>query len=522
MKKWVIVGIIGINIALLIIGIFLIKVYITKEPVVEEEIQWFNLKKEILPIVILVDENTYQNLKSEINQFAQDIENDVGSEVRIFHQDYKNVKEVKNHLLNVKQELNFGGIILVGEIPIPLATTDAYETPAPSDSYYADLENAYQYEEKIRQEAGEETVYFHIKQPNGFKEGDIKTWIGRITAPVEADNKIQLIREYLNKNHQYRTGGLNYNDEILVFMPSNNVGCVEEFTPEQCSERIKKNLPETYFFDNDSIETLIYRQVDDEFLKQTYLNEIKKPYSVVLINGHGGWERHDPDVKYTDIKNTEPKSMFYELTACSSGAFDAENNIAQWYLFSGNSLVVRAYSVTIMGGSLVNGADDLYRILAMGGRIYEAYPTGNFRAILGDPTLKIKKINTDCNLVFSEELIDFGTVLYPFVQEEPDRALYFKNIGGGKCIISLIHSFQIHVGGYPWLSKEISPQETVKMKHLSIKGIARFEIDSPEKIFDRSGHLIIVSNDPENIVKIPYQGKINKTGTKEEIEELWK
>jgi len=522
MKKWVIVGIIGINIALLIIGIFLIKVYIIKEPVVEEEIQWFDLKKEILPIVILVDENTYQNLEIELNQFAQDIEKDVGTEVRIFHQDYVNAKEVKNYLLNIKQELNFEGIILVGEIPIPLVTTKAYKTPAASDSYYADLENVYQYEERIRQEDSE--VYFHVTHSRGFAEGDVKTWIGRITAPVEADNKIQLIREYLNRNHRYRTGELKYNDEVLVFMPSNNVGCFEEFTPEQCSERIKKNLPETYFFDNDSIETLIYRQVDDEFLTQTYLNEIKKPYSVVLINGHGGWERHDPDVKYTDIKNTKPQSMFYELTACSSGAFHGENNIAQWYLFSGNTLVVRAYSVTIMSGSLVHGAGG-YEILAMGGRIYEQYPTwGNFRAILGDPTLKIKEIDNDCNLVFSEDLIDFGTVPYPFVLEEPEvRTLYIKNIGSEKCIISLVYSFQSHIGGYSWLSKEISPQETVKLPHLSIRGMSRAEaIDNPEKILDRSGSLFIVSNDPENIIEIPYLGKINKTGTKEEIEEFWR
>ncbi|MCK5043947.1 hypothetical protein KAR52_03035 [Candidatus Pacearchaeota archaeon] len=546
MKKLVIVG---IGIVLIIIGIFL---YI-KEPVIEEEIQWFDLKKEILPIVLLVDESTYQNLENEINQFARDIESDVGTDVRIFHKDYINAKEVKNHLLDIKQELNFEGIILVGEIPIPLITTKAYKTPAPSDSYYADLENIYQYEEKIEelaeiggaeewgwdeategetpQEAptemqsnlvptskpemqflsSKETLYFHVTHSRGFAEGDIKTWIGRITAPVGADNKIQLIKEYLNRNHKYRTGELKYNDEVLVFMPSENVGCMEEFTPEQCSEMIKKNLPETYFFDNESIKTLIYRQVEDEILTQTYLNEIKKPYSAVLINAHGGYKKHEPDVRYTYIQDTQPQSMFYEIGSCLSGAFQVKNNIAQWYLFSGNSLFVRAYSVVIMSGSLIHGGGKQHNILSMGGRIYEAYPTGNFRIMLGDPTLKIREIDTGCNLVFSEKFIDFGTVSYPFVHEESGRSLYFKNIGSEKCIISLIHSFQTNVGSYPWFSKEISPQETIELPHLSIKGIAIFEIESSEKVFNRSGSLIIISNDPENIVKIPYRGKINKT-----------
>ncbi|GAF89902.1 unnamed protein product, partial [marine sediment metagenome] len=285
----------------------------------------------------------------------------------------------------------------------------------------------------------------------------IERWVGRITAPIESDNKIQLIKEYLNRNHEYKTGKINYKDEMLVFLPD-DFGCVvpahtrpapppslsggdvgdainvseSSMGPEECSEGAKKNIAETYFFDSNLINPLVYGLGDNAYLKQMYLSEIKKPYSVVFMNAHGTHIGHSPSVNYNDIKTSNPKSMFFKLVSCAIGAPNRENNIAQWYLFSGEALIVSARSVTIMAGSVARAGLGLWemRILAMGGRIYEAYPTTNYQTLLGDPTLKIKKIYADCNLVFSNDFIDFGTVSYPlYIPEEEDRILYIKNIG---------------------------------------------------------------------------------------------
>ncbi len=492
-----------------VIGIILTSGCIQQEQPKEE---WVDLKKEIPSIVLLADEGTYQQLEIEINRFAQDITNDVGTEVRIFHQNYRDVKEIKNSLLGIKQELDFGGIILIGEIPISLVTTESLfimaRAPSPSDSYYADLENTYEYEEKTDSEGN---VYFHIKQPNGFKSGDIKRWVGRITAPIEADNKIQLIKDYLNRNHEYRTGKINYNNEILVFLPD-DFGC-RTLGLDECIGGTKETIAETYFFDADSVRPLVYGQGDNTFLKQTYLNEIKKPYSAVLMNAHGLSDWHSPDVWYSDIKTSSHQSMFFELLSCSNGAFNSEHNIAQWYLFSGKGLVVKAHSVPILAMSVARGRLLLpnMRTLAVGGRIYEAYPTKNYQALLGDPTLKIKKIDTACNLVFSNDSIDFGTesLSYPYAPKGM-RILQMKNIGNEKCTISLVESYpSTYIQGLSWLSKEILPQESVNLS-LSIRGLSRNEIESPNRIADRSGYLRIISNDPENIVKISFQGKINR------------
>src|SRR3989338_8548180 len=108
-------------------------------------------------VVFVVDASTYQTLKMEIDRFANDVSLDLASSVKILAKNYNSPSEVKSSLIREKNENgDFQGIIFIGDIPWVYLRTKGvdWQSPAPSDSFYLDLEDKNTYTEKANAECG--------------------------------------------------------------------------------------------------------------------------------------------------------------------------------------------------------------------------------------------------------------------------------------------------------------------------------------------------------------------------------
>ncbi|HEY4476980.1 MAG TPA: hypothetical protein VJB69_03320 [Candidatus Paceibacterota bacterium] len=89
-------------------------------------------------VLIFADETTYQQLTSEINRLAKDIEKDLGAKVDIKHANYTSPSEIRSIILDSYQnKKGLLGSILIGNIPTFYREDRMFYT----DWYYSELSN---------------------------------------------------------------------------------------------------------------------------------------------------------------------------------------------------------------------------------------------------------------------------------------------------------------------------------------------------------------------------------------------
>lgn len=364
-------------------------------------------------IAIFVDENAYSELSSEIHRLKSDIIHDLTTKIQnidvyVFY-DWDSKEEIKNKIINLWEKENLTGVILIGDIPTYIFLSEYYSNGIPSDFYYMDVENTCKYP----------TIEDCTIHP--------RIWLGRITPPIKGNHGLELIKKYLNKNHNYRTSMLSFNRDILFFLPSEDITDVEERGLDIHEDSIYPNLRrvlidrsldyrEIYKFSPNNViifePTRDYKKIKDE-----YFNALQKPYEIVYLNGHGSPNYHSPAINYEEIKNIEPQPMYYIFSSCSVGKFTEENYMAGWYLFSGNGLVAEAVTEVIMGSfppssEFTRNFDLLTKGEIFGNVDISGIQYSPIRTFLGDPTLRLRydKIKSDAKLVISKEILKFGDV----------------------------------------------------------------------------------------------------------------
>lgn len=350
-------------------------------------------------IAIFTDKNTYSKLSSEINRLKSDIVNDLTTKTQnidvYVYYNWNSKEGIKNEIINLWRTKNLTGVILIGDIPTYTFSSEYYPDGIPSDFYYMDVENT-------------------CKYPTTKGCLNPRIWLGRITPPIKRNQGIELVRNYLNRNHDYRTGKLSFNRDILFYFPDPDISDVEErgldIHDDSIYPNLRRLLPQAYSFSPSNV--IVSRP--NENLDDVYLNAIKKPYEIVYVSAHGTSRLHSSNIDYETIKNVKPQAMYYILGSCSAGKFTEDNYLAGWYLFSGNGLVVQACTEICMNMFPPPGNLKKYWNLLIKGEIF-----GNvivpwvIETFLGDPTLRLRydKIESDAELVIDKEKLEFGNVV---------------------------------------------------------------------------------------------------------------
>jgi len=343
------------------------------------------------PVIIFVSYDTYDQLESKITRFASDISADISAPVyvELFALGDK-PKNLRKKIIDLNNQRNVQGVILF-DAPILLTS---FVAPGGGtelgayDSCYTDLIYDYNF---IRTSKG------YICKFNNLKSGSttsVHMWYSRLLPPGE--NKIEQLSDYLDRNHAYRTGALDFNRGSLVYSD-------QEFV-------LGSDNPHSlllYFGGKDTLYTdsqiKVIQTTSNNQNKNAYLNELKKSYELVIVNQHGCPTGHFYDIKADEIKSTKPDALGYLFYSCSVGAFQEDDYLAGRYLFSGNGLVAIAHSTPVLtsvgADGPVRGVEDVtsYKLLNLlnhGANFGEAW-LFSYGAIsgslLGDPTIRLRE-----------------------------------------------------------------------------------------------------------------------------------
>jgi hypothetical protein len=325
-------------------------------------------------------------LSSAISTYKDDLEN-AGFSVEIkFRPDLGNTPEAIRELLQTVAETHeMVGALLVGDIPHA-----SYEMEYagsirvfPCDLYYMDLDGNWT-------DSDGNGVYDMHTDETGDLEPEI--WVGRLYAStVTWGNEDELLINYFDKNHRFRTGNLTLPRRALAYIDN-------EFV--YSAGNVNNSLSMIY----GSNVTLV---TDPNITNATdYKNRLNDTlgYEWLHLVAHGNYEMHAFDtgdaqtnVFSSDIRNIDPHVLFYNIMACNIAHYTLTDYIGSSYLFADT------YGLLVVGSTKLHyiwDVRDFYKPIAEGKCIGQALKewlekngeldrfTAYGLIILGDPTLR--------------------------------------------------------------------------------------------------------------------------------------
>jgi hypothetical protein len=349
-------------------------------------------------VLLVVDNDTYSRLSNEILIFKTDIEKENKYTVSILHDNWSSADELRNDLVESFEEEKLSGAILIGNIPVMYQETEYEGVIYPktvSDYFYQKLDK----ENWTKKTSN--TITQTLSQKNSE---DRSVWTSRLYSPTinSFDQKIELLRNYFNKNHDYRVGNLSY-DKKMLFVDSQSPKLLEGEDIYQELRSLADNISSYTNLYTDSSYVDIAYALDPKDRKQDILEKSKINYEIMIVNIHGSsssqWIGENTYITSKDIQDTKPGSLFIALESCNNGNLTDSNYIAGWYLFSGQSLLVRANTTVTFYVGMNNGllGSDYfiegYRPISEGydfGELYRDNDGGHQLVLFGDPTLSIR------------------------------------------------------------------------------------------------------------------------------------
>jgi hypothetical protein len=446
-------------------------------------------------VALVIDENTYNALSNEILRFKSDIERDSNFDVFVLHKNWNKASEIRNKLVELFQKEGLKGAILIGDIPIMYHTTK-YQgkvyPKSPSDYYYQKLDTKDWIEETA------DTIIQSQDQKHVYSR---TIWTSRLMPPGDSSTqKIELLRDYFDRNHKYRVGQLSYDG--MLFVESEDQSDISQ----KLYTKVGQIADYTNLYKQSSKVETAYA-VDPGERKKRILEKITKNYEIMSFHVHGTsksqWIGGSYYINKKDVLEHPPGALFIALESCSNGDITDSEYLAGWYLFSGKSLLVRANSVVTFYigwsdlGSLIE-----YKLIAAGidfGEIYKISTGGQQSFLFGDPTLSIRKkdfVNGPKLVAMDENIINLGKKNISQVKEgEVLKTIRIKN--SGKSTLELTrYSF-----GYNWLDRSLEEGTSYP------PGVIRYEPTITEITIPPGGskNIYVVIQDKNYIVPGRYQ-----------------
>ena len=449
------------------------------------------------PIVIIADKYYYDALTNEINTWINDIKKDTIKEVILKVYDKQTEpKLIKDDLKNFYLQNNkkLDGVIILGDIKTknygPAISSVDEENFYPLDLYYVD------FDELCSLDRGE--GYFNTKTKSCRRTVNsfyYPFWYARIQPPVNGDQGIKLLKDYLKRNHDYRSNKLKDNDKMLVYAPIEYDN--PNFNLDYLSPRNVENI-----YDISQIDLLEPDKDIYEFDKK-FFNSLKQNYEYVFYNGHGQPISQQVGIEPEDIIKNQPQGLFYDFNSCSVGRYTRNNYLAGWYLFSGNGLIAQAATSILFTSTLLPRDEFIAHSVGLSfGEVYRTALSVHGKEILGDPTLKIKNgLKSNSMFCIEKSKLDFGQTNK---EKEASFNIYNKGIDELKVLNVIIK-----------LTK--APEdETLAISYWSCDGDVNpnEKLECVFKFLPKTkgyyeGVINLITNDPNNkVVRIPFSAEL--------------
>ncbi len=224
-------------------------------------------------ILLVVDSTINARLKTEINTWKSDLANEAWNVITYVPLAKHTVKDIRTKISDIKMiNPDLKTVFILGHVKVPYSGNFAPDSHSPdhvgawpSDTYYADLDGAWTDVNVDNAGAGRaenKNIPGDGKFDQSTLPSDADVEVGRVdffNLPAFAKNEIELTRDYLNKNHKWRTGQIKAERRGIVLDNFN-------FPGEAFGQTGIKNF--SVLFNPANVEYGNYR---DSLLKKSYL-----------------------------------------------------------------------------------------------------------------------------------------------------------------------------------------------------------------------------------------------------------
>lgn len=247
---------------------------------------------------IIVDQETFNHCKNDIIAYQQAVEKE-GLPTFVIAKDWKKTEEIKEQILNLYTTKNLEGVVLVGDIPIPMirkaqqfATAfkmdesyDIKDSSIPSDRFYDDLDLKFNYLEKDKKY---DLLHYYDLDINSANKIQADIYSGRIKPiKVLGKDQYQQVSSYLQKVIKAKKEQ-NPIDNIMAYLGDGTLSnSLAAWSPELY--HLEEQFPNVF---KKSKQAQVMRFDTWDFPKAEIINQLKRnDLDIAFIHQHGLTER---------------------------------------------------------------------------------------------------------------------------------------------------------------------------------------------------------------------------------------
>jgi len=349
------------------------------------------------PYVYVLVWHYHPDLYSGIITYKDDLENAGFSvEIRVWPEPPltwdTNATIIRQFLRTEAETHEIAGALLVGDVPYANYEMEYAGSTRifPCDLYYMDLDGNW------TDSDGNGVYDMHTNETGGLEP---EIWVGRLWASTMTGDEDELLINYFDKNHRFRTGNLTlprraivYLDDEFVYNMENVNSSLSMIYGNETTLVIDPNTTNATDYKNRLNDTLGY-----EWLHLVAHGNFKKHGFKITQDGRTLWT----EVFSSEIRNIDPHVFFYNIMACGTADYTDPDYIGGSYLFADT------YGLLVVGSTKIHhvwNVRDFYEPIAKGKCIGQAFKewlekngelnrfTAYGLTILGDPTLRTPRI----------------------------------------------------------------------------------------------------------------------------------
>lgn len=248
---------------------------------------------------IIIDKTTYEKIGGAVDAYKKSVEED-GLSTYILINDWSGPDEIKEEILKLyKQQPPLEGIVLIGDIPIPMVRNAQHMTSAfkldeeafpfqrssvPTDRFYDDFDLKFNF---IKRDTSQKLFYYYSLAPESPQRIEKDIYSARIKPSVTDDSKYQIIEKYLRRVVEEKKER-NYLDNALVFTGQGyNSEALTAWADENLA--LREQFPYLYK-PGGKLKKLNHSM--SEQMKEIIVTELEKgPHDIAIFHAHGDDDR---------------------------------------------------------------------------------------------------------------------------------------------------------------------------------------------------------------------------------------
>lgn len=423
-------------------------------------------------VALFVDQTFYEPLEMEIHRLADDIATDLSAcpVVTVIDTDQITPENIRAAIKDLYENNGLLGSVLIGDIPTAYwGDYDSYP-PIATDAFYEDLDD------QTWVDPDANGIYNIVADKDGDGEYDwfYKTWIGehnrevwcgRLLPPrsVSYPDRVDLLGNYLDRNHEFRVGGMVYQRGMVYAESLKHNGYDGDGGDDYGTvyNRAVLMMDESWLFDRQSGDTLNFVWSDDLYEHMNlWLTGVHESYEYGFLSVHGSangqWFGSSNWLYSSDYQGTPSGTLLIELASCNNGAFTSSDYLGGWVLFAGDALAVLANTTSVMYTGDPRPNPD-HRLLSLGLTLGEIRFTdvlsNDSSVLLGDPTLRIREPEDGPRVSVDKDIVIFPDESASNLSKgyTGERSITIINDGNESVSIYYrINSLTSIDGGRPW------------------------------------------------------------------------